>query len=441
MARQRLGLFQGMRQEMLLQPRMLQSIEVLQLPTADLEAWLTRQAEENEALVILPPSRPPAAARAATDAHDERMQAEPARPIGLVDDALRQLEALDLAPDLLAWATFLVGSLDARGFLAASDTVLLAEAVGEELPLAGTPGGTALFAAAIGVVQALEPRGIGARSPVEALLLQLDPHDPEYALLCRLLEDFLGELSRGDVDAVAAALGLSTDDVARLVGALRELELRPAATGDSASVAIVPDLVALGGEEGLTVELVRGTLPEVQLDADFEALAKAPETSAEDRRYARGKLEKARWVQEAVHERGETLLRVATVVFHRQRAFLAVGPRALEPLRMGEVAEALGLATSTVSRAVAGKYVQTPFGVHPLRAFFQSSASEDGAAPARDAVRDRIRELVAAEDPAAPLSDDALVERLASEGTTVARRTVAKYRKELGLASSYERKR
>jgi RNA polymerase sigma-54 factor len=282
---------------------------------------------------------------------------------------------------------------------------------------------------------------VGARPAVEALLSQLEPQDPDYRLLCRWLEDFLAELARGEIDDVAAALGLSAADVVRLLAGLRELELRPAAAFDVIEGAIVPDLVVLAGPDGFQLDLVRGHLPEVHIDPDIAALAKAKGTEVQDRRYLRQKLEKARWVQAALHERGETLLRVATAVFERQRGFLAIGARALEPLRMGEVAAALGVATSTVSRAVAGKFVQTPLGVQPLRAFFQSSASEDGAAPARDAVRDRVRELVAAEDSAAPLSDDSLVERLASEGITIARRTVAKYRKELGLASSYERRR
>lgn len=430
-----------MRQELALQPRMLQSIEVLQLPTADLEAWLARQAEENEALVIIPPHRSDAAARAATEAHDEVLQASPARGATLLDELERQLDGRDLEPDHAAWVRYLVASLDSRGFLSASDEELAARAVDLELPLAGTRAGATLLATAIATLQDLEPRGVGARNAVEALLLQLDPRDAEYALLCRLLEDFLDELARGRLDVVAAALGLAPADVARLLDSLRELDLRPAAAFETAEGAIMPDLVVLAGPDGFHLELVRGHLPEVQIDPDVAALAQEASTAPADRKYLRQKLEKARWVQSAVHERGETLLRVAAAVFERQRGFLAVGPRALEPLRMGEVAEALGIATSTVSRAVAGKSVQTPHGVQPLRAFFQSSASDDGAAPARDAVRDRVRELVAAEDPSLPLSDDALVVQLAAEGIAVARRTVAKYRKELGLPSSYERKR
>ncbi|MEZ6014017.1 MAG: RNA polymerase factor sigma-54 [Planctomycetota bacterium] len=437
----RLGLFQGLKQQMLLQPRMLQSIEVLQLPATELEAWLARQAEENEALSVTSPARPTALAREASDAHDEWLQSQAAPPRSAADEALRQVEERGLPADERAWVEYLIGSLDERGFLSASDEELAARAVDQELPLAGTQGGAALLASAIATLQDLEPRGIGARSAVEALLLQLDPSDPEYGLLCSLLEDFLGELARGQVAAVADALGLERGDVERLLGVLEELDPRPAARAIDAGVAIVPDLLLLPTEDGFELRLVRGHLPEVQIDADIAALAKDPRSSADDRRYVRQKVERARWVIDAVHERGETLLRVATAVFERQRAFLAVGPSALAPLRMGEVAEDLGLATSTISRAVAGKYVQTSYGVQPLRAFFQSSASEDGAAPARDAVRDRVRELIAAEDAAAPLSDDAVVERLGAEGTSIARRTVAKYRKELGIPSSYERKR
>ena len=148
---------------------------------------------------------------------------------------------------------------------------------------------------------------------------------------------------------------------------------------------------------------------------------------------------------QAVQQRKDTLHRVATSVFAHQERFLRDGPRALRPLKMGDVADGLGIHTSTVSRAVAGKHAQTPFGVLPLRWFFQAVGGGGGADGdgdvARDRVRDLVREVVDAEDKARPLSDEALQARLAELGHEVARRTVAKYRAELGIPSSYRRRR
>jgi len=154
--------------------------------------------------------------------------------------------------------------------------------------------------------------------------------------------------------------------------------------------------------------------------------------------YYRERVERARWIVDAVGQRGETLLRVATIAFDRQRAFLDEGPGHLAPLRMTEVAELLELHVSTVSRAVAGKHAQTPAGIFPLRHFFQAPAE---AGRSVEDQRELVRRLFAEEDPASPLSDDEAAERLAARGVTVARRTVAKYRKELGIPSSYRRRR
>ena len=158
------------------------------------------------------------------------------------------------------------------------------------------------------------------------------------------------------------------------------------------------------------------------------------------RRYLRERVDRARWLVDAVNERKATLRRIALHVFERQSAFLERGPGHLAPLSMTDTGADLGLHVSTVSRAVAGKYVDTPWGVFPLRSFFQSSAG-GSAEVSREVVLETLKGLVAEEDPGRPRSDGELVELLASRGLEVARRTVAKYRNELGIASSYRRRR
>ena len=200
-----------------------------------------------------------------------------------------------------------------------------------------------------------------------------------------------------------------------------------------------PDVVVEEGEQGFEVKVDHSALPTVAVDEGVRDLSKSRDTAPDVRKYLRGKLDQARWTVDAVEQRKATLLRVATAVFAHQRPFLEQGPGHLRPLSMSELAEWLGLHVSTVSRAVSGKHVQTPWGVLPLRKFFQASAgsTEDVA---RDDVREAVRAVVEAEDKTRPLSDDGIVAALAERGLTVARRTVAKYRQELGIQSSYRRR-
>lgn len=450
---------------MILAPRMLQSIEVLTLPAMDLEGWLSTQAESNEALLVEPPDggldgtvaadpswesgsgRASAARSKATDEHYALLQAQPGPELSLSDQIEAQLASRELGSELTSWVRFLVGCLDEGGLLSVSDEQLVELSLDSGLPYAGAAAGRSLLADAIAELQQFEPRGIGARSSVEALLLQLDPSDRDYGLLCSLLEDFLFELSRNQRPSVASKLGLELAELDRLLGVLERLDTRPAASmvGQTAP-ALTPDLIALSedGGESFGVELTRGALPRVSVDPLAEELLSGFERGSEARAYLAEKVEKARWVLEAVEMRGVTLLRVAQVALRHQAAFLRHGPTSLLPLSMKDVAAELELATSTVSRAVAGKTVQTAWGIVTLRSLFQTTAGEAAmgqAASSTEAVRGRVKALVGAEDPASPHSDEALLQALVAEGHNVARRTVAKYRGELGIPSSYRRKR
>ena len=431
------------RQEMQILPRMLQAIEVLQLPAIELEAYLREAVEGNETLRLEDLGRGPEApppprrgAHGASDRHHEWLESQAAAPAGLAGALEEQLGLLDVEAELLPWVRLLIECLDPNGYLSAGDETLLALA--EERGLARDPG---CLGRAIGALQRLEPRGIGGRDAVEALLLQLDPRDPDYGLLCRLLEEFLEDVARNKLPAVARALGIDLARLEELLARLRELRLRPAAAlVDDAPQPIRPDLAVERRGQGFEVRVESSAQPAVAIDASMEALAGDRRQGPLVRRYLRGKLERARWLIEALEQRRETLLRVATATFRRQRAFLSDGPEHVRPLRMGEVADELGVHVSTISRAVAGKFADTPWGILPLRSFFQASAGGDEDAT-RDQVAERIRAILAAEDPRAPLSDDAVVAALARQGLEVARRTVAKYRSELGIPSSYRRRR
>jgi RNA polymerase sigma-54 factor len=435
------GLRQAAVQRLALQPRMLQSIEVLQLPSTDLEAYLRDAYEENVALRLEDPpeeraSGRPRGTREDSERHDEMLRNQPDREASVAECIEEQLALSDLSEEQLAWVRLLVSCLDERGYLSAPDEVLLEFAIER-----GLGGGAAALGRAIADLQALEPVGVGARSAVEALMLQLDPLDEDYALLCRLLEEFLEEVAANKVPAVAKALGIDIPRLLELLDSLRELDPRPAAElAAEAAPPIRPEVVVERDGADFSVRVDHSGLPAVSVDEEVQALAREKAVDAATRRYLRERVEHARWIVEAVSQRRATLQRVAAAVFAHQRPFLEHGPGHLRPLRMGEVAERLGVHTSTVSRAVSGVHVDTPFGVQPLRRFFQAEGggSEDTA---RDEVREVVREVVEGEDPARPLSDDEIATEAERRGFRLARRTVAKYRNELGIPSSYRRRR
>lgn len=437
-------MIQSQGQEMVLLPKMLQSIQLLQLSGLELEEFLRNAAEENEALELDPHTdlddtgtsrASKAALRAATERHGEWLESQPERPRSLHAVLEEQLSFVELDAPTASAARFLLEHLDENGYLPFEDRDLLERATqaGLELDAAGLARGKQ-------VLHAFEPRGIGARNAIEALLLQLDPNDPDFADLRRLLLDFVGELARNKLPSVASAMDLSLDGLKELLAKLALLDPRPGRElCEALQPPITPEVVVERSQGGYEVRLENSALPAVGLDPHVVALARekhGPQIKA----YLRDKVERARWIVDALAQRGRTLLAIARAVFERQREFLDHGPTRVAPLRMNELADQLGLHTSTVSRAVAGKHVQTPWGIFPLRHFFQAAVGA-GEELARDDLRERVRTLFAAEDGSAPLSDDDVVRQLAERGVQVARRTVAKYRTELGLASSYRRRR
>ena len=425
-------------QRMALQPRMLQAIELLQLSCGELTEWLEEAARENDALEVTRPQELQQIARGsaeATERHHQALQNHPAKGASLEESLHEQLAMRELSEDHAAWVCFLIGCLDPSGLLSMSDEECLSLA-GEE----GLSESAQLLGPAIATLQALEPRGVGGRDAVEAMLLQLDPSEALYPLLCRLLEDFLDELAKNQRPQIARSLGISLEDLEELVGGLRELDPCPGRSqfAEEAEV-ILPELIVESCADGsFEVELESDHLPRVSIDGEYRSML--ADAEGELAGYLRERVRDARSIVDAVEQRQETLLRVSQSVFRRQREFLEEGPKSLKPLRMTEVAEELGLHPSTISRSVAGKHVQNPWGVHPLRWFFQAGGPADETC-ALDTVREAVREVFASEDSAAPLSDEEAVTCLRERGVDAARRTVAKYRKELEIPSSYLRRR
>lgn len=287
-------------------------------------------------------------------------------------------------------------------------------------------------------VQQIEPAGLFARSLAECLRLQAQDADMLDAVMEAVLDN-LGLVAAGRLDRLAGDCGTTTEEVAERLRRIRTLDPKPGAGfSDGVVPSIIPDLNVRKRKDGWVVETRNPMVSAIEVRAVAGVTGSETPSASE-----RDLLEEARSIKRAAERREATMLRIAGEIVRRQDAFLSEGPGALLPLRLADVAEATGMHESTVSRITSDRHIETPLGVLPLRAFFSKSLGEDtaGAAVSASAVRETIRAMIGDEDKAAPLSDQRIAARLEAAGLTVARRTIAKYRDQLGLGNAQSRKR
>lgn len=293
-------------------------------------------------------------------------------------------------------------------------------------------------------IQHFDPIGVGAVDLADCLGIQLGmlaPATPGLALARAVAAGHLENLARHGPDRLAAELGADPADMAQAVELLRSLDPRPGAQiSPSHPEYIVPDCV-VWREGGLwKVALGHRCQPRLGINLHYQGLI--DRASREDASYLRAQLQEARWLIKSLQTRADTLLRVARCIVRQQSAFLEHGPEAMRPLTLRDVAEALGLHESTISRATARKYLRTPRGTFEFRHFFASGIpTGDGGAASSTAIQAMIRKLVEGEDPRRPLSDARMAAELKAAGVPVARRTVAKYREAMNIPASHERQR
>ncbi len=422
-------------QRLVVTPELRQALEALQLGVLELSAYLRPHLEANPFLETADDEEPrepePQGFDAAGD-DDPWEPPEPSCPPPEPAERLWEEFRLEVAdPVLRRAARYLTGSLDANGYLRVST-----REAAEDLGIAEDRVSEALRQ-----LQALEP-GIAATDLRECLLLQIGDRDP---LLRVLVEEHLADVVAGHSRAVAERLGLEVAEVCRALERLRELEPKPGrawASPDAGHV-VVPDLTFRRVEDAFVV-LVEEPTPRIRLNPLYRRWLSEGQAAkdAELRRYLEGRLHAAMWVLRCLEQRRMTLYRLGEALLECQREFFRRGPRHLRSLTMREVADMMGVHESTVSRAAARKHAATPHGAFPLRAFFSSGVECRGAeALSAESIKRRIRDLVAAEEPERPLSDQELAIALQRAGILIARRTVSKYRQELGLAPSAVRRR
>ncbi len=358
-----------------------------------------------------------------------------ARPQSLQDYLNDQLAWFDLEPELRALCERIIANLDTNGYLQGRLEDLLGLNPGKE--------DLALIQHALAMVQKLDPPGVGAQDLRECLLLQLTPGMPYYEEIKTLILNHLEDLEHNRLPIISRRTGYSIELIQKVLLELRKLNPKPAANFSSAPAApVTPDVFVEQDEEGrFSVRLEDSQTPSLHISAYYRQLLQNADTSEETREYIKRKINSAQWLIDSIEQRRNTLSRVAQAIVDHQTEFLNKGPEAIEPLKMQQIADKVGVHVTTVSRAVDDKWIQTPRGIFPLKRFFcGGTVSTQGEEVAWDAVRLKLQEIIDKEDKQHPLSDEQLVKEMVAHGLTVARRTVTKYRKAMGIPSSRQRR-
>ena len=368
--------------------------------------------------------------------HDLMANAE-SRPESLNDFLLHQLAELDIDDRVEKIAERIVSTLDAR------DGGYLRMPLADLLPAGHSHEDMELAEAALEVVQSLEPTGVAARDLSECLLRQVDPSFPHYEEMKTLIKSHLEDLAENRLPQVARKTGYSIELIQEVRDELHLLNPKPGAMFMETYVPnVTPDIILERDESGeYRVRLDDDRVPTLFISDYYRRRLQSSDCSDEEREFIKQKISGAQWLIDSIEQRRSTLTKVAEQIVQHQKRFLDEGPEAIEPLKMQQIADRVGVHVTTVSRAVDDKWMQTPRGILPLRRFFVGGTqTEQGEDVAWDTIRLKLQELIDKEDKSKPYSDEQLVDELKKAGMTVARRTVTKYRKKMGIPSSRQRR-
>jgi RNA polymerase sigma-54 factor len=484
------SMHQRMEQRQILAPRMIQSMEILQLPIMDLQARIRQELDDNPALELMEPTleelqadgqaeEAPAEEKAAdpdgelvidddheldfnrlealsqdygdafnedhrpsrngiddeSDRKHDAMSNMPSRPQSLHDYLAEQLSFLDIDPELIELLRFLISNIDESGYLQAS----LVD-IANDFP---HPVTAQQIDEALRIIQKLDPPGVGARSPKECLLLQLTPETPHAEVVRALIENHLEDVAYNRLPIIQRRTGYDITLIKEAIEVLKHLNPKPGAQFASENIPyVVPDIIVDRNEAGdYDVRLVDDWVPSVHIPRHVVELARDKGSDPKTKEYIKRKIQAAQWLMESIEQRRGTLEKVTRAIIKHQRAFLDKGPEHIEPLKMQQIADQVGVHVTTVSRAVDDKWVQTPRGIFPLKRFFGGGTqTASGEEVAWETIKNKLLELIDQEDKSNPLSDEDLVTKLQESGYPVARRTVTKYRKMLNIPSSRQRK-
>jgi RNA polymerase sigma-54 factor len=478
-----------MEQRMKLAPRMIQSMEVLQLPLLALQEKIEAELNSNPVLERVEETSEQAALPedSASEASSEQEMVVSEDPDRLEDfqrleeldeefqeyiadgnfsrggsydpsEPDRKLEAIhntpalsqslqdylkdqwrlvDASAEVRAAGEQIIENLDEKGYL----TVPLEQLYQKDK----SPFAPEHLRQALALVQQLDPPGVGARDVRECLLIQLRQLPEDRSFEIRLLQHFWQDLLENRLPQIAKKMNCSLEEVNKAIERLSKMDLSPGLqVGRNDNHPITADILVEPDEAGgFRAVLVETDLPNLRVNRFYQQMAKNRRVDEKTREFLQKNIRSAQWFMDAIAQRRQTLQKVAQAVVDYQRDFFEKGPLYLKPLPMSVIAEKVGVHVATVSRAVAGKYVQSPQGILPLRSFFSGGVEdENGQERSWDALKAKLQELVDNEDKSNPLSDDQLRQKLAEAGMgNIARRTVAKYRKILNIPTARFRKK
>jgi RNA polymerase sigma-54 factor len=477
-----------LRQELKINPRLYQAMDLLYMPLLDLQQHLKQELLNNPFLDLVEaeeededeqteaeasPETPEEKERGEEidweeilldgfdtaggrrEEHEEREYYEPVTVAtrDLSDHLRDQVNLLELSPREALLADEFLGNINDDGYLATpvpeiikSVNELIAEAAESEdrdladLPLYTIEEGETMLKK----VQDLDPPGVGARDLRECLMLQLEEAGLSQSVPYRLVRDCFEELIAHRWSEISKRFGISAADVQKAADEIAKLDPKPGLrfrSGDENY--IIPDLIVDKIDGQYHVFLNDANLPRLRLSKAYQEIARDKKKfEGENKEFISNKLNSANWMIQAIEQRRQTMLKVMNYIVDRQRDFFEKGVQYLKPLTLREVAEVINMHESTVSRVTNEKFVQTPRGVLPLKFFFSSGlATAEGDDVSARGIKAQLQKLVQEEDPRHPLTDQAIVNILRESGVQIARRTVAKYRDQLGVLSARMRKR
>src|SRR5881296_2800530 len=468
---------QGMRQtqnlalQQVLSPQLQQSLLILQTPLLELRNLVQQEMETNPVLEELPEEpgvdernevepyaddnfknefeklasldeewrdymAQSASYRDSKEAQDKRQFLFDSIPVQetLQQNLIGQLnQSLLSATDRKA-AELIIGNIDDNGFL---------QSTPEEMALnSGIPKED--FEKMLALIQGFYPSGVGARDLRECLLIQLARGGKEHTIEFKIVSEHMEDLGRRRFPEIARRMGISVEDVQKAADNIARLNPRPGQVFAAAPQNyVLPDLVVEKVDGEYQITLNNEQIPHLRISNLYkDIIASGDAQSSEVKNYIRDKIRSGKFLIRSIHQRQQTIFNIAQQIVLRQRDFLEHGPSHLKPMRMGEVADAVGVHETTVSRAVSGKYVATPQGVFEMKYFFTSGyETTTGESLSNISVKGAILDLVKHENGSAPLSDHEIVEILGERGIPIARRTVAKYRDELNILPSHMRRK
>lgn len=490
-----LNLSQSMRmsQQMRLAPRMIQSMEILQLPVLALEEKIDQELVENPCLELLSsdptePREQQAIDEAHAEANDQqisereldvgsdanneadferllemsadwpddnytsgskpssnRIDEDGDRAHDIISNVAQKSQSLqeylieqfgyfDCPREVREFAEFLIQNLDHQG--------RLPTALSELMTIYGKSISETDAQLALQLIQQLDPPGVGARDYKECLLLQVKDDTPHRDVLVTLISSHMEDLAQNRLPLIQRKTGYSLDQIKDSLAELQKLNPWPGKGFEERPVQTVkPDLFVEPDDAGrYVVRLEDEFTPRLRISQRYQQMLRDG-VDSKTREFIKRKVESAKWLIESIEQRHNTLKRVAQAIVDRQTEFLEHGPEAIVPLKMQQIADVVGVHVTTVSRAVDDKWIQTPRGLYPLKRFFGGGTVTDtGEEVAWDIIRLKLKEIVGGEDKDNPLSDDDLVKELSKQGYNLARRTVTKYRKALNIPSSRQRR-